>query len=158
MQEQNSRYFIVERSSNGTVYDGIGLVTAMGTSSSEHSYSFPDMNPLPGTSFYRLKQLDADGRATYSGIIKIAIGTYKTTFAIIENPVRNNLQLRVQLPAPQQLTIQVRDLNGHLLLSEVRSGIEGSAVYTIVVNRLAKGSYYVNVLAQNFNETKLFVK
>ncbi len=97
-QEQNSRYFVVERSSDGFAYDSIEQVTAIGTSSSATSYTFTDKTPLPGTTFYRLKQLDKDGRSMYSAVVKVVMDD-NIRFTIIQNPVQNSLQLKVQLPA-----------------------------------------------------------
>jgi hypothetical protein len=157
-QEQNSRYFIIERSSAGVVYDIIGNVAALGTTSSTSSYSFIDKAPIQGTNFYRLKQLDQDGRFLYSAIATVVREQEVTRFAVIQNPVQSTLQLSVQLPATQKLTLQVRDMSGHLLFSERRLGSKGSSIYALPVGRLTRGTYMINVQTENVSNTITFIK
>jgi hypothetical protein len=54
--ETNNKYFTIERSANGTDFVAIGTVNGAGTSSSVNNYSFVDINPLTGVSYYRLTQ------------------------------------------------------------------------------------------------------
>ena len=157
-QEQNSRCFIVERSSGGAVYDSIGVVSASGTVSTASHYFFTDIAPLQGDNFYRLKQLDFDGRLLYSKIVKVHTGEQAPRFTIIQNPVQNMLQLQVQLPAALKLTLQVRDISGHLLVSEDRMGTKGRSVYSLSIDHLASGSYLINVQTENTSITKMFIK
>lgn len=155
-QEQNSRYFVVERSPRGIVYDSIAQVTAAGTSSSATSYVFTDMVPLPGTSFYRLKQLDKDSRFMYSAVVKVVMDD-NARFTVIQNPVQNTLQLEVQLPAAQQMTFKVSDISGRVLLSKEQKGSKGISMYSLSVNHLAKGTYVISMKIGNVNSTKTFV-
>lgn len=67
-QEQNTRDFTVERSSDGQSYTPIGTVDAAGNSTSVRSYSFIDRTPQPNANYYRLKESDLDGRSTYSPV------------------------------------------------------------------------------------------
>jgi hypothetical protein len=156
-QEQNSRYFIVERSSGGITYDSIGKVTAMGTSFSSTSYSFIDKTPLPGTNLYRLKQLDHDGRFLYSAVAKVQMEE-AASFAVMQNPVQNTLQLNVQLPAAAKLVVQVRDVHGHLMLSEEKWVSKGQTKYYLPVDRLASGTYLVSVQTGASTSTRMFIK
>jgi hypothetical protein len=57
--------FIIERSTDGITFSGIGQVTAL----QGLTYHFDDNNPVEGKNFYRLKTVDKDGRARYSNII-----------------------------------------------------------------------------------------
>ncbi len=79
-------------------------------------------------------------------------------FAIIQNPVQNMLQLQVQLPAALKLMLQVKDISGHLLVSEERMGNKGSSVLSIPVGRLSGGVYFIHVQSKSINSTKTFVK
>jgi len=67
-QEQNSASFIIERSTDGKEYTAIGQVAAAGNSSLVQSYSYTDKIPEQGKNYYRLKQVDFDGRSAYSAI------------------------------------------------------------------------------------------
>ena len=62
--EENNDHFEIERSTNGTGFDKIVSVKAVGNSSTLQSYSAVDNKPENGLNFYRLKQVDLDGRFT----------------------------------------------------------------------------------------------
>ncbi len=60
--EINNNYFTVLRSKNPDErWEVVDILDGAGTSSSEQHYSSLDRNPLPGVSYYRLKQTDYDG-------------------------------------------------------------------------------------------------
>ena len=67
-QEQNTRDFTIERSTDGQNYTAIGTVDAAGNSTSVRTYSFIDRTPQPNANYYRLKQSDIDGKFTYSPV------------------------------------------------------------------------------------------
>ncbi len=69
--EANSLRFVVERSADGRQYAAIGELAAAGNSNSSRTYGYVDVQPLPGISFYRLRQEDADSRRQYSSVIGI---------------------------------------------------------------------------------------
>jgi hypothetical protein len=66
--EINTKNFVLERSFNGNTFTATGMVNAAGNSSITTNYSFTDSNALKlptNVLYYRLKQVDRDGRASY---------------------------------------------------------------------------------------------
>ncbi|MBL0189814.1 MAG: hypothetical protein IPQ18_00230 [Saprospiraceae bacterium] len=63
----NSKYFEIERSSDGSRFEKIGTMNAAGTSLTESNYMFHDLNPTK-RAFYRLKMIDIDGKSKYSSL------------------------------------------------------------------------------------------
>jgi len=88
--EKNSSHFVVERSLNGQDFQALGTVAGAGTSSSSHSYRFLDAAPVASTAYYRLRQLDLDGAATYSHVVVVRgcnpCGTAQAKLAVVPNP------------------------------------------------------------------------
>jgi len=66
--EKNSDYFEVQRSTNGATFNAIGKVQGEGTTSSISNYLFTDRAPVAGLAYYRLRQVDFDGTASYSPV------------------------------------------------------------------------------------------
>ena len=60
--EINNDYFTVERSADGQYFEGLGTVGGSGNTTNANSYNYTDEYPLSGTSFYRLRQTDYDGK------------------------------------------------------------------------------------------------
>ncbi|MFT3700808.1 MAG: T9SS type A sorting domain-containing protein [Agriterribacter sp.] len=83
--ELNNQYFQLERSSNARVWEVIAVVKGAGSSNNENNYSQVDAEPLRGQSFYRLKQVDADGNSRYSKTISIYYSTNNHARSIYPN-------------------------------------------------------------------------
>lgn len=71
--ESKNRFFEVEQSDDGVNFSFISRIAGKGTTSSVTNYTSTDSYVSPGKNYYRLKQVDIDGRYTYSEIISIFI-------------------------------------------------------------------------------------
>jgi ELWxxDGT repeat protein len=112
--ESNSRHFIVERSATGRSFEAIGTVNAAGNSNSLNNYQYSDMNPLSGTSWYRLRQVDMDGRSTLSPIVQVS----NPSLSKIKMVQRGD-QLFVDLDDTYpKLVVQVADMSGRIVLQQ----------------------------------------
>jgi hypothetical protein len=70
--ETQNKGFDIERSTDGSRFEKIGFVAGNGTTSQTQRYAFNDDKSPNGIAYYRLKQLDFDGRFEYSKIVAIA--------------------------------------------------------------------------------------
>jgi hypothetical protein len=75
--EKNSSHFDIERSTDGSVFQSIETVKAMGDLKTMRYYAFKDQNP-PAQSYYRLKINDLDGKMDYSKIVLVDIEKTKS--------------------------------------------------------------------------------
>ena len=94
--EQNSRYYEVERSFDGTIYTRVGTVQAAGNSERLLSYEFLDKNPPEANLYYRLRLTDMNARVSYSNDIRIRTGSVSE---IIFGPNPTGGQASVVLPS-----------------------------------------------------------
>lgn len=87
--EINVNRFEVQRSENGLAFVPIGTVTA-----GRSDYSFSDINTFITKTiiYYRLKSIDADGRFTYSSIIKLSKQASEL-ITVFPNPVKDVLTI-----------------------------------------------------------------
>jgi len=86
--EINNDYFTIERSKNGFEWEEIKRINGAGNSSSLLNYTTIDVSPYLGTSYYRLKQTDFDGRFSYSKIVAVNIESFNTVL-IYPNPTND---------------------------------------------------------------------
>ena len=84
--ESNSSHFEIERSIDGYRFEKMGEVKAAGNSNTTSEYEFTDRLPVKGMNYYRIKQVDLDGKFSYSAIRKIEIKTDVPLFVIHNNP------------------------------------------------------------------------
>lgn len=66
--EVNNDYFEVQHSTDGVYFNVIGYVKGKGTTNELSTYNFTHDNPQIGVNYYKLRQVDLDGKSSYSDI------------------------------------------------------------------------------------------
>ncbi|MDQ2657002.1 MAG: autotransporter adhesin family protein, partial [Bacteroidota bacterium] len=64
LQEKNNDFFTVQKTTDFETFYEVVKIDGQGNSAEEMTYEFVDPSPLPGRSYYRLKQTDYDGKFT----------------------------------------------------------------------------------------------
>ncbi|HEY8893283.1 MAG TPA: T9SS type A sorting domain-containing protein [Niastella sp.] len=92
--EFDSYQYQVERSADGKNYVKVGTINAAGASNEIIKYQFKDVLPGSGAYYYRLKQVDIDGKFEYSKSVYINSkkGSGIVT-SVFPNPFKNEIQL-----------------------------------------------------------------
>lgn len=149
--EQNNAYFAIERSNgSNNNFKVVGRVNSKGDLYKPQQYSFEDFNPSNGGNYYRLKQVDADGKSSYS---KVAFVDFSKPFTIklYPNPVKDILTLE---GLSTNANISIISLQGSVLAKTTA----GSKTYTWDIKQLPAGTYYVRIEADKNFSTLKFVK
>ncbi|WP_188556952.1 T9SS type A sorting domain-containing protein [Hymenobacter glacieicola] len=90
--ELHNAGFIVERSANGQAFTAIGTVAGHGITNQSQQYRFLDTAPLPGTSYYRLRQRDTDGTEALSQVVVVAAAEVAAAH-VVPNPGSTRFQV-----------------------------------------------------------------
>lgn len=136
--EVKSASFAVERSYNGVTFTELGRVDAAGSSTTTRTYSYLDA-ALPagaGTCYYRLRQLDLDGTATYSPVRTVVLTA--SGLVLYPNPARHSATLRGAVAGS---VVQVYNLLGSLVLTTQADEV-GKATLVLPTS-LPSGMYLV---------------
>jgi hypothetical protein len=136
--EINSNLFDVQHSTDGSHWNNIGNVTAAGNSVADKSYSYLHTSPAFGNNFYRLNQIDIDGKSTYSNVVSILSTIPNTAVKILSNPIQNGL-LQVQVGQVQSIVLQ--NAVGQIMVQKTLA----QGLNNINVGNLPKGIYFVKV-------------
>ena len=160
--EINNLGFEIQRSADGTDFTKIGFVNGKGNDKTISNYVFYDVHPLSGTNYYRLRQLDKDGKATFSEIviIKNSISEKSEIISIYPNPTAENVSINLNSIKNEKISIQVTDVSGKTIKQETYQAQQGSNKINIGSASFTTGTYFVKVLSQS-NEiiaTTKFVK
>ncbi len=102
--ERNNRGFEIEKSLDGKTFYPIGFVNGQGISTGLQEYQFEDRD-IFANAYYRLKQLDLNGKATFSPIRFLPIHTNSVSINIAPNPILKGAQLAVYTLDPQNVPI-----------------------------------------------------
>ena len=148
--EQNSAYFVVERTTDPLAgFQAIGRVAAGGNSSQPRHYRLLDANATPATTFYyRLRQVDEDGHATLSGVAVLAAGPAVAEFSLYPNPTSattGHVTLRTGAALAAGSSISIYSATGQLLTSQPMPSGEDEANLELPTTNLATGLYHVVV-------------
>ena len=150
--ERACAYFAVERSATGQEFAEIGRLAGHGSTVQAQAYALSDARPLPGLSYYRLRQVDEDGQAHYSAVqaVRYAPAPDKTAaLAPLQlYPTATAGPLTLVLPAgTAPAPVQVLDLSGRLLRT-LPAPDAADAPCTLNVADLAPGCYVLRLGGQ----------
>ena len=109
--QQDIVQYIVEESSDGSVFNQLGVVAA-GTGTAQ-TYSYIDGQVASGKNYYRLKIVELSGKITYSNIVLINLKA-GITVMLYPNPVTGQLTIQ-QFGSIQNKTAVLSDGNGKTL-------------------------------------------
>jgi hypothetical protein len=140
--EINNDYFTVERSLDGRAFTGIATVQSMGNSAEKQDYSYTDEHPKSGLNYYRVRQVDQDGKYTATSIRQAYVHCNGDD-AIKVFPTVSNNSVQVVLPSGYEgATVELLTTLGQV----VKVPIEGSNLsYRIHLNQLASAMYMVRI-------------
>jgi hypothetical protein len=153
--ELNNRYFGIEHSTDGTKFNEIGQVNGFGTTSTKQKYSFIDKKPQKGINYYRLKQVDIDGKSEYSNIISIKLGSTRSIH-LAPSPAINQMQVTFDEIYENSSRYEVIDIGGRVVLSG-DVAIDTESLF-LDVSTLMSGIYTLQVINTEEILTKQFFK
>ncbi len=149
----NTNKFELERSADGVSYTSISSIKALNVSGI-NNYNYKDEQPLNGSSFYRLKIIDKDGKVSYSQTI--AFNTkQKDTFSVSPNPVVNNITIS-HITANFNTQIKIYTVDGKLRSTYKVN--DGATQTSIDASRLLPGLYTIVFINNNNKTVHQFLK
>ena len=158
-QEINIDRYEIERSQNGQQFIKLGSVLSKGNSSVILKYNLFDPTPYSGTSFYRIKIIEA-GRITYSPIIKVNIASSSVNIITIHpNPINaNTIALQMNLQKGNYIISLTNKLGQQIVIKNI-SHAGGSATENIDLPKaLPGGVYQLRLLGGDVNITRQVIK
>ena len=136
-EEINASHFYAERSADAREFEVVGKVSASGTTKLHKDYSLIDEIPLSGTSYYRLRQIDLDGKEFVYRVIAVHLDAAFGQL-IFPNPTdKDMIQMTFKGALPG---IKLTDLNGR----SIPVTLSQTATSTLVIkpkSPLAPGLY-----------------
>ncbi|MBL7962589.1 MAG: hypothetical protein JNM31_01980 [Flavobacteriales bacterium] len=130
--EKDNDHFAIERSVDARYWEDIAIIRGAGNSQAMINYEHTDRAPLPGISFYRLRQSDHDGRATWSERRSIYRPWTNSDAVLIPNPATHGFTLS----ALGDGALVLLDLTGRPVMT-------GRFNELVAVDKLPSGHYLV---------------
>ena len=145
--EINNDYFILEKSADALAWRDIAKIDGAGNSTQINNYSFNDYELLPEMMYYRLKQVDFDGKKTYSQIVTLHYTNNTGGFAIFPNPSKGIYTIKTNATI---LSYDITDNLGQLVHTGTSSLFD--------ISMLANGVYFIKIKLNNEIVIKKIIK
>lgn len=153
VNETNNLGFELQRCADGITFVDLSFIASQSTngySNNKLDYYFNDVATIPGENFYRLKQVDKDGKVVFSPIISLNNSqTIPTTFgSIYPNPVTNQLQITFKTVLTDQISINIINDIGQVVRT-VNGGRVAEGNVMVPMATIPSGLYIVQILSGN---------
>jgi hypothetical protein len=126
--EHNNNNFEVQRSFDGSNWTVIAIMLGAGNSDNIQQYSYTDKNMTAAIAYYRIRQVDIDGKYEYSTVKTVR--TNKTTPATKIYASGNAVNIEFNQETKNPVTVRIIDMNGRVIGQQDNQ----SASYRITMN------------------------
>lgn len=103
LSEKDNLGFNIQRSQDGITWENLGFIQGIGSSHTEHTYTFWDTQPHSGVNYYRLQQQDLDGTTSYSNYVQLFFADQQVT--IFPNPTKETIHFLTSGQPVEQVMI-----------------------------------------------------
>lgn len=144
--EHNNKGFEVQSSVDGTNFHNIGFVASKapgGNSNTTLDYSFLDTRAGSVTRYYRLNQIDFDGKTSLSRAVLVKGDPLSFSAQVYPNPVRSSLNLQLTTPDNNNVLIEVSNMEGRVVHRSSANLMRGENRVTIDLSAVPAGVYTV---------------
>ncbi len=157
--EVNSSHFEIERSYDGKNFSAIANQLSAGNTSDIQQYSFRDTQPIAGTSYYRLKQVDLDGTVDYTPIIEVyyqPIGS--SSLKVYPTHIKDRITVSSNAEHPESLNLEIFSIGGQAVLTQQHLVGQGYHEWHINISHIPIGIYYYKISNSGSQTTGKLIK
>jgi hypothetical protein len=141
-QEIGADFYEVERSEDGSNWKAISKIQAAGTTNSISNYTYTDKNISARTVYYRIKQVDLNGRFEYSAIR--AVKADSNNNVVKATTAHGNIVLQFSKQATGQVEVRLVSFNGQVVSRQLLNRPVGQ----LVIPAKVKGNYILTISDQ----------
>ena len=157
-QETNSSHFDMERSTDAVNFSYIGKVNAKGNTTTESNYNFTDNAPAKGFNYYRLKQVDRDGRFIYTvarvlNFDDLDAGSVK----YYPNPTNGILNIELTDEMRKQEKWLTISTSGGIVVDQLKIQANSNQLIQVMLGKYPKGIYFIQLKTNCCNSTQRVV-
>lgn len=159
--EINCSKYKIERSFEGNIFNEVSNVSGSGTSSSFHSYSYIDdiSSATNNIIYYRIDQIDIDGKSSYSKVLPVKIKGENRQVIISPNPFSNYLNINMEWNKNEIIIVKVVNIQGREVISKKLKMSKGlNYVFVNELSGLPSGNYFIQFISGTERFTKKITK
>ena len=150
--EVNNSHFVIAKSTDGTNFSKLAQVNAKSANGADYSYT--DNNTASGTNYYRLTQVDLDGKTTNLGVKAVNMSLETDDVKVYPNPATDVVNISFEAGIYAKATLL--DINGKVINTVSIVKVQNTA--TIDLSRVAPGTYLVQLTGANSKTVRKVIK
>ncbi len=161
--EQQNAYFMLQRSSDGKDFKTIAKIKGNGTTSRVSTYGYTDQwtSDMPAVIYYRLIQVDADGKEHASGTVSVSKGNDGTdgNMQIAPNPFTAITYATIDAGRPSDAVVTITDIQGRVISTrtvKLTAGINSIMIDDLATERA--GMFLMNITTAEKTYTQRVIK
>jgi hypothetical protein len=134
----------------------VDVIEGAGNSNQSITYNAIDNLPYGGTSYYRLKNTDFNGKHEYSEILAVTCGTDGNDFNFVNAYDVDQTEIVVEFTAEnnENYTVFLYDASGRRVLDFTGVAADGMNKVRLPAGNLARGIYIINLSNTRRNFSK----
>ncbi|MFM2359525.1 MAG: hypothetical protein RLY16_1518 [Bacteroidota bacterium] len=144
--ELNCAFYIIEKSIDGKNFSTVTTLAGAGNSSVKKFYTYTDdVRAVAATyQYYRLAQVDVDGKKSYSKIVSVRLNKAISDIMVSPNPFNSHLNINLESEKEETANIQVINLMGKIVAAKSIHLNKGSNYIALAeLANLPTGNYYL---------------
>jgi hypothetical protein len=161
ISEKNNDYFTIEKTKDGINYEFVSKIKAAGNHNGTLSYETEDFRPYDGLSYYRLLQIDRNGKQISYPLQSISFKNKEAfDFQVYPNPIskKDNLHIEIKDQLNQEASITILNILGQPLKIENRNLKNQNEIINLNLHsELSNGIYIVQIKVNNILYSKKIV-
>ena len=141
--EQNNDRFEVERSTDSRTWKTIATVKGNGTTNQKSNYHAFDNLPIRGMNYYRIKQVDINGKSVTSDIRSLKMFIENSMVSVYPNPAKSVINFMLNSNAGKNVVVTLTNNNGRVVHTETIKDMQPNVKYTLNTRQQPVPGIYV---------------
>ncbi len=158
--ETNSSYFEIQKSTDGINFSTIANLVASNNSAIQKNYQFIDKFNANELIYYRIKQVDKDGKEQFvCKTLKVnGLSKVESFSTVYPNPANNQITVDILKMYSGKTEVQIVNAVGQIVSSKIFNLQNANTQLKMDVSKLAAGIFTMRIISTNEVVTKQFTK
>jgi len=138
-EEINASHYEIQRSNDGSNWSTIATVAAKGLATGVNQYRYADVNSASVTVYYRVKQVDVDGKSMFTAVKSVAKD--KTNSGVTVSGFSGSVVMQFEKEVTGLVTVQLIDMGGRITSTQTLNNPFGQ----VILPTGKKGHYIISL-------------
>ena len=152
--EDNNDHFVIYRSSDGINFTAIATKNSFGNTAQSTSYTYIDLKPHSGINYYRITQVDENGKMTELGVKPLNFAfEERLAVNVYPNPVKETINISFPAAKGDSLSVKLADITGKIITQKILFRETGDTWQLKLNQKPLAGVYFLTISSSRVTKT-----